>query len=282
MSFLNKIKTSYVSAIKAHYEVTALDASAAKELAKKLEGIDGRKAQQTYLEKFVVDEGIAGDDLLDLMYDLGKEGFSALTKPTIQGKPKKQHANPMIARIEKGQFDDELGRMLCGEDEDGDDDESISDADKHKYLKEVEEYFKKNPDKFGKFICEAAKKGIGFYENDFHAVPITKAVLEHVTDDYLLQDILYQGVYGFKNLTEDAIEYAYGKFKNPIKKLMESGQATGDVYYLAADKFDSGPMKQKMKDWFHDLTPAQQKDVAAHWSDYTGKDDETITDYLNN
>lgn len=268
MSYLKKLqnKSRYTQAIKAHYETVALDESIAKGLMVKLEKLDDKKQQQDLLNKFVVDEGITGDDLLDLMYDLNKGGFSALQKPTVQGtpKPKSQHSNPMIAKIEKGEIDKDLGQML----QDAED-------DKTKNYYDVVSYFKSHPDKYGKFINDASENAIGFYENNFgKELPLSKKVLEHVTDDYLLQDILYQSVYGYKHVTDDGIEYAYCRFKNPIKTALDSGMFQSDIFNLAASEFTDGEMKKKMKKWFGELNEKQKKDVE---DDFDG----SLSDYLD-
>ena len=260
MSYLKKLqnKSRYTQAIKAHYETVALDESLSKGLMVKLEKLDDKKQQQDLLNKFVVDEGITGDDLLDLMYDLNKGGFSALQKPTVQGtpKPKSQHSNPMIAKIEKGEIDKELGQMLQDA-EDG----------KTKNYYDVVSYFKSHPDKYGKFINDAAKNAIGFYESNIGKdIPLSKKVLEHVTDDYLIESILYSSIYYSKDVTEDGIEYAFNRFKNPVKTLMDNG-SSGDVFPMAVQHFkNKSGWKQKLKTWFNGLTPAEQKDIEDnHW-----------------
>jgi hypothetical protein len=238
------MKTSkYSRAIAAHYKVTALDVSVAKELAGKLQNLETFK-QQTYLEKFVVNEGIRGDDLLELMYDLHKEGFTNLKKPTIQGQPKFSN-NPMISKIEKGEIDTELGSML-------------SNAEDHE-LDTVIKYFESHEDKYGKFINDAEENAIGFYENDL-GIKITKKVLEHVNNDYLIHSILYSSVYGTKNVTNDAIEYAYTRFKNPFRTVLDD-HAPPYIFELATDYFTSGSMKAKMKTWFNELTEKEQEAI---------------------
>lgn len=80
MSFLTRTKNKYKI-------IAAIDPDLVATLVKQLQTIEHNK-QQEYLNKYVVDEGIGGNDLLELMYDLGKEGFTVLKKPTIQGVPK--------------------------------------------------------------------------------------------------------------------------------------------------------------------------------------------------
>lgn len=265
------VDTKYNNII-AHYEATALTTDVAKELGKKLAQIESGK-RQAYLEKFVVDEGISGDDLLDLMYDLSKEGFSALKKPTIQVTPK-QPKNDMIAMIEAGKINKDLGDLL----------QDAKDGNTKEY-NEVIAYFNKNQKAYGKFMELAEKNEIGFYEKSFGSViPITKEAFEQVTNDYLLDSILYASVYSGPHkkyiqegmIKEDALEYAFSRFKNPIKTCIGYGQE--DMFPLMVERFkNKSGWKQKLKTWFKDLTPDEQKGIEEnHWDSRTDGD---ISDY---
>jgi hypothetical protein len=68
--------------------IKALDKSVSEELVKKLNATP-KGAQQGVLDFYAKDKGIAGDDLKDLMYDLGKAGFQALKKPADDSPAKK-------------------------------------------------------------------------------------------------------------------------------------------------------------------------------------------------
>ena len=269
MSYLKKIqnKSRYTQAIKSHYETVALDVSVSKELALKLGKLEPGKQQQDFLEKFVMDEGISGDDLLALMYDLNKEGFSALKKPTVQGtpKPKAQHSNPMIAKIENGEIDKDLGKMLRD-----------AEGSNTKEYKEVVEFFNKNQKAYGKFMELAEKNGINFYEKNFgDDIIITKEAFAQVSNNYLLDSILYSSVYsGLSAITDDALEYAFNRFKNPIKDVIDRGYSP-DMFSLVV-KNKSG-WKQKLKTWFKDLSPSEQKDIEDYYWDE--KHDGPIADY---
>jgi len=274
MSYLKKVAVhkKYTKAIEAHYETTALGTDVAKELATKLSKIEPGKQQQAFLEKFVMDEGISGDDLLDLMYDLNKEGFSALKKPTVQGtpKPKAQHSNSMIAMIEAGKINKDLGDLLRDA-EDG----------RTKEYKEVVDYFNKNQKAYGKFMELAEKNGIGYYEKSFGKdIPITKEAFEQVTNDYLINSILYSSVYSgglHHMIKEDALEYAFSRFKNPIKDGIKYGYSP-DMFPIMVNHFKGKSVwKQKLKTWFKDLSPDEQKDIEDNYWD--SHDDGDISEY---
>ena len=270
MSYLKKVAVhkNYTKAIEAHYETTALGTDVAKELATKLSKIE-RKQQQAFLEKFVVDEGISGDDLLDLMYDLNKEGFSALKKPTVTPKPKAQHSNDMIDMIEAGKITKDLGDLLLD-----------AKDEKTKEYDEVVAYFNKNQEAYGKFMELAEKNKIGYYEKSFgNDIPITKEAFEQVTNDYLMNSILYSSVYsGLGHMVkEDALEYAFSRFKNPIKDGINYAIPT-DMFPLMVNHFKGkSGWKQKLKTWFKELSPDEQKDIEDNYWD--SKSDGDLAEY---
>lgn len=250
MNFLKKIKKSPTQAIKAHYKIVALDESVSKGLMLQLEKLQDKKQQQDALNKFVVDEGIAGDDLLDLMYDLNKGGYFALQKPTVQGTPKSP-SNPMLAKIKKGEIDEELGKMLS---------DNVDKTD----FNQVVNYFKQNQKAYGKFMVESEKNGIGYYEKNFGTrIPITKEAFEQVTDDYLLNSILYSSVYsGLSMIKPDALEYAFNRFKNPVKAVMDHHGGVGDIFPMMVGEFKNKTgWNQKLKTWFKELSPKEQDEI---------------------
>jgi hypothetical protein len=267
MGYINKVKNSansFSKKIEAHYKVIALDEKVASEFAKKLETLD-IKDRQKALDKYVEEEGITGEDLLDLMYDLNKLGYNALKKPVVT--PMEKHGNPIIVKLKAGHIDKQLGTMLQ--------DANLEDAQ----YKEAVEFLKKNPAIYGDFISKAEKNKIGFYEKDFH-IPITKAALEKVDDDYLINSILHTSVYtNDKQITNDAIEYAFNRFQNPFKKQLDTFK-DGGLFSMAADHFQqkSPSMKNKMKAWYKALDAKDQDSIKDAWGDHF---DDPIEDYLN-
>lgn len=236
------------------YRVTALDQSVSKVLVGQLKGAKDAKEQQSLFESFVASEGITGEDLSDLMYDLQKAGFHGLKKPTQQS-PQKSNDPPLVAAIKAGKIDKALGDALW-------------DAKDNKLpgYREVVDYLKKDAAAYGKFITAAEKNAIGFYEKQF-GLPITKEVLEHVSDQYILESILFSSVYGQKKVAKDAIEYAFDRLKNPIKayESFYGGEPGTDM--LVGMSYGRG-FDQKMDKWFKELDPNVQQRIRNNWKDY--------------
>jgi len=265
MKYISRIQKSFIKQINAHYKVTALDTSVAKDLAEQLHKLPKEK-QQEALETFVNDKGLMGDDLSELMYDLNKEGIKTLVKPTPTPH-KLSSPNPLIARLLSGPIDKQFGTMLI------DAQETDYDYD------EFELYLVKNPDKWGKFIDQASKNEIGFYENNL-GNPIPKEALQHVSDEYIINELLFQSVYGFKGVTKDGIKYLFDKYPNPFKILLSKQTYMGfdeqniqEMFDRAATHFTTTDERKKMKKWFDELDKDVQKGIMDNVTD--------IKKYLN-
>lgn len=235
--------------------VVALDENTSKTLIDQLKGAGDKEKKQELLDEFAATNGITGDDLADLMYDLQKAGYHNLRKPDAQ--PAKSSDNPYVAAA-KAQDWKKVADLVKN------DTSEYEDAVEYKGL---EKYFTEHPDAYGKFIDAAWKGDLGAYESSFRRVPITKKVLEHVSNDYILDNILYAGLYGAKKVEHDALEYAFGRFKNPVKeyhKLYNAGAGNDDfltasLLHYAYHDFPS--LKGKLDKWFGELDAKEQQSV---------------------
>ena len=152
--------------------------------------------------------------------------------------------NTIINKIKAGEIDRKLGDMIS----------QICDEEEEEVREEIQgltSFFKKNPKIYGKYINFAEKYGTGCYENNID-IEITKEMLQEVSDEYLINSILYASVYGRKRITKDAIDYAFNRFKNPLKEY-----GVHDTYMtldLASMLFSFDPKyKTKIKTWLKEL-----------------------------
>ena len=234
---------SLIALINKKYTIVALDMETSKEFIDTIKDLDA-KEQQKALNAYVSSNSISGDDLKDLMYDLGKAGYRGLKKPEGGGAG----AGGDLLSLAHNEKWEELSQVIMTE----------------AVKKQLTEFFKKNPAKFGKFITAASKNGLGVYERNFH-VPITKNVLEHVSDDYIVDSILYASLYGTKILPADAIDYAFDRITNPLKVLSDKYDPAHAATLIEMGYDKSSGFGDKLDKWFKALPKQDQEKVRSNY-----------------
>lgn len=245
MAFKDFIRRQY-RVVARRRSVTALDHSVSKQLIDQLKGMN-RGEMQDILDGFVEQNHLKGDDVSDLMYDLGKAGYHHLTKPRDAAQKRGGGAPNLIEAAKKGDW----AALAKGV--------QALQGKKDAEFQDLTEFFKNHQDLYGKFISAAEKAALGVYENTFH-IPITKKALEHVSDDYIVDSILYASLYGGKNLPKDAIEYAFDRLQNPLKAMQDISGTGSQILEMGYNSGIPG-FDKKLDKWFKALDKKHQDEI---------------------